>query len=617
MPSPSTPFIPLPPPGHGAGSARLLGVARSPLGGLLLIAVCLVAYLPGFFSIPAVDRDESRFAQASRQMMAAESVRGWVVPMVQDRPRLNKPPAIYWAQATSAALFTGRWTGASPAETIARDAIWMYRIPSLLAAIAAVLCTWRLGLRFIDPRAALLAGAALAVSPVIWWEARQARADMLLVAVTTASLLPLSTLLLRPAAATIRTVLAFWSLLALGVLVKGPVTPMVTLGGALLFALLSRKSANASTPGVLSTLAPLRPVLGLLIAAAIVAPWVVLTARAVGFSEYFRIVYAETIGRSTEPAEGHAGFPGIHTLLLAVLMAPAALALGPAAVHAFRRGFSRGLPQGRTGSLALVAALRARPRVEAFLVCCILPSWLVFEAVSTRLPHYTMPLLPLVALLLARGMLSRAAWATLPRWLSRLGLAIYRLALPAFFLLCAGAFTWLLRRAHGPDAPPYGWVGVGLILGAVAVWLALLIGREFRRGRAVGAFVHGAGAVVLGGALLTGCLRLLPEAATSRRAALAIHALDPHASRPLACLRSGPGFTGYDEDSLIFETRGRILRISHTDLPAWLAQNPSAIIVLPCDAVAAGPGLRTVQTLEGFNYSKGKRISLAIAEAAP
>ncbi|MFO0492909.1 MAG: ArnT family glycosyltransferase, partial [bacterium] len=84
-------------------------------GGLALVLLCLIVYLPGLTSIPPVDRDECRFAQASRQMFESatlpaerQDVRtdaharplgqhagGWVVPMVQDRPRLNKPPLVY------------------------------------------------------------------------------------------------------------------------------------------------------------------------------------------------------------------------------------------------------------------------------------------------------------------------------------------------------------------------------------------------------------------------------------------------------------------------------------------------------------------------------------------
>ncbi len=35
----------------------------------LLLAFCLLVWLPGFFTLPPTDRDESRFAQASKQMI--------------------------------------------------------------------------------------------------------------------------------------------------------------------------------------------------------------------------------------------------------------------------------------------------------------------------------------------------------------------------------------------------------------------------------------------------------------------------------------------------------------------------------------------------------------------
>src|SRR5690348_4119435 len=88
--------------GGGAGDARSARAsARSwRRGGVGLIILCLLVYIPGLWTIPPVDRDESRFAQASRQMLESGTLEGWVVPKVQDRPRLNKPPLIYWAQAT-------------------------------------------------------------------------------------------------------------------------------------------------------------------------------------------------------------------------------------------------------------------------------------------------------------------------------------------------------------------------------------------------------------------------------------------------------------------------------------------------------------------------------------
>ena len=59
----------------GRGRVRLTPHGcRSRMAGLALVFLCLTVYVPGLRSIPPVDRDEARFAQASRQMF--ESVAG-------------------------------------------------------------------------------------------------------------------------------------------------------------------------------------------------------------------------------------------------------------------------------------------------------------------------------------------------------------------------------------------------------------------------------------------------------------------------------------------------------------------------------------------------------------
>src|SRR5208282_5923238 len=85
--------------------------------------------------------------------------------------------------------------------------------------------------------------------------------------------------------------------------------------------------------------------------------------------------------------ESHGGFPGLHLLLLPLLVFPATIpVLG-----------------------GLVAGWQARRgAAETFLLCWLIPAWLVFEAVPTKLPHYPLPLYPAVFLL--AGL-----------WLARLG----------------------------------------------------------------------------------------------------------------------------------------------------------------------------------------------------
>ena len=95
--------------------ARWSGGWRGPA---LAAFIAFLAGLPGLIAMPPLDRDESRFAQATAQMM---ETRDFVVIRFQDAPRFKKPVGIHWLQAASVSALS------SPE---ARQ-IWAYRIPSL------------------------------------------------------------------------------------------------------------------------------------------------------------------------------------------------------------------------------------------------------------------------------------------------------------------------------------------------------------------------------------------------------------------------------------------------------------------------------------------------------
>ena len=58
---------------------------------LVLVLVTFLSVLPGFFSIPPTDRDESRFAQATKQMIETGD---YVDIRFQDEVRYKKPVGI-------------------------------------------------------------------------------------------------------------------------------------------------------------------------------------------------------------------------------------------------------------------------------------------------------------------------------------------------------------------------------------------------------------------------------------------------------------------------------------------------------------------------------------------
>ena len=163
--------------------------------------------------------------------------------------------------------------------------------------------------------------------------------------------------------------LAFWLGLAVGILVKGPMVPLFVALPALF---LSWKARSARW------LLPLRPWAGLALTALIVAPWFVAITVKSGGAFYAEAVGKDMLGKVGGAAERHWGPPGTYTIAF----------------------FATFWPGAAFAAMSLPLAWRKR-RTDAiaFLIATILPAWIMFEAVPTKLPHYVLPLMPWIAVL--------------------------------------------------------------------------------------------------------------------------------------------------------------------------------------------------------------------------
>jgi 4-amino-4-deoxy-L-arabinose transferase-like glycosyltransferase len=579
-------------------------------------------YLPGFFSIPPVDRDESRFAQASRQMFESvalpidqRDVRPierdeagrltgglhsgrLVVPMLVDRPRLNKPPLIYWLQAGSAAICTGGDPG--------KDAIWMYRVPSLIAAIITVLATWRIGLTMFDPRTGWLAAALLAVCPVVVWEAHQARADMVMLACTTIAVWGLWTLwkqmgvsapnpdsrLPNPAPRPWLIPTGMWIAVGAGVLTKGPITPMIVASAALALGIVAPRR------GGWRWLWNTRPVLGLLIVTVMVGPWVWAVSGRVGIETYWATIWDEVFRRGVTAKEGHWGPPGYHLVLMVVLFWPGSMLTGWSFVRAWKHASS--LRTRDSGLKTQDSRLKTQdprliPSPEFFLLCWLVPGWLVFELSSTKLPHYTMPLYPALALLSARGVITAAGLARVP--------AIVRVGHVGWGLLGLVLATGPIMAATVLGAG-HSTMIVAAIASALCLALAMLSVTALLRDRPNRAQTLGiAQAVVLFAVSLQAVLPACDRIWLTRAIGKALAQVD--SNTPIAAI-------GYHEDSLIFATRGRAQRIEPRQERAWIEKHPAGILVKQINPDDADEPPAGVDLVTGLNYSTGDEITIAI-----
>jgi 4-amino-4-deoxy-L-arabinose transferase-like glycosyltransferase len=548
-------------------SATLAG--RETRSAIALATLVAAAILPGLLRLPPVDRDEARFARGARETLALPAAER-LLPRLDGRARLDKPPLSAWAQAAAVSL-AGDAGARSPS-------IAPHRLPSLLAAIAAALATWRLGRRFLSRRAAWLAGLLFAITPLVIWEGAQARTDMLLVAATTGALAAFAPALLSVPGArlSLGRATAGWTAVGLALLAKGPIALLVVLPPLLFTAPRGERRR---------TWRATRPALGVAIVALLLAPWLVALARQGLASDLAATVFRELPGRALSPREGHGAFPGFHLLLAPLLYWPASLLLP-------------------LGAIALYRRFRSGDAAARLLLLWIVPAWIVFELAATRLPHYTLPLAPALALLAAET-LEAAETATPSSFLSqsralRALAGIWRwgtLVVPPALLL---VLAWPLGTTA--RALAFLFAGAALVahLATQSAWRARRPLRPLLGALAVAA----AGAALAVGVLLPARRELWLG---PRLAAEALR-LDPAAERPLAA-------GGWCEESVIFATGGRLERIPAEAGGDWLERHPDGLLIhegnLPAATAVA------LAEVAGFDYVRGipRRITISTAAA--
>src|SRR5262249_45552181 len=176
----------------------------------------------------------------------------------------------------------------------------------------------------------------------------------------------------------------FWTALAAGVLLKGPVIVMVVVLAVGTLAITDRS---------LRWLMALRPVAGIAWFALLVLPWFLAIVFRAGDSFFADSIGHDLLAKVVTGQESHGAPPGYYFLLFWVTFWPGAMLAGLAtpAIYAARR----------------------EPGAK-FLLAWIVPTWIVLELVVTKLPHYVLPLYPAAAILIAgivdARMLSSRPW---------------------------------------------------------------------------------------------------------------------------------------------------------------------------------------------------------------
>src|SRR5712691_7131559 len=421
----------------------------------LLVGLCLFLYLPGIAAIPPLDRDEARFAQATRQMLETGD---FLRIRFQDEARNRKPAGIYWLQAVAVSALS------TPNAT----AIWPYRLPSLLGAMAAVMSAFAIGATLFRDRTtprytAAIAAVLLASALGTVAEAHIAKTDAALLFAIVAGqgalgLAYIGARSFRPVPRWIAVV--FWSAEIAAIFLKGPVGPALAVVTAATLSIADRE---------IRWLRRLHPAVGSLAMVVAVAPWLIAIEHATEGRFLADALGGDLLTKLVGARELHGAPPGSYLLVSLASFWPGSLLLVPAMVRAWRR---HDLP------------------VERFLLAWLVPAWVFLELVPTKLPHYVLPLFPALALLAAAALadgvrLAPGTWARRLDLLAQglwalvtLGLAVLLIGLPLRFgdhLAIAGVLGAVVLLAL-VAALVYYRPGPGLTTGLVAAMsLALVV----------------------------------------------------------------------------------------------------------------------------------------------
>ncbi|MER8373798.1 glycosyltransferase family 39 protein [Mesorhizobium sp. M1406] len=541
---------------------------------LLLFLFSLLMTFSGLASLPPVDRDESRFVQATKQMVETSD---YVDIRFQDASRYKKPIGIYWLQSAAVAL-SGEGAAAP---------IWIYRLVSMLGiALAVVGIAWT-GTKLFGANAGLAAGLMMAAIFATAFEGRDAKTDAMLLACCVAAQGALAQIYLaarRNERVGSHLPWIFWAAQGLGILIKGPVAPLLSvLTVATLFAF----------ERDWRWLLKLKLVRGVALVLLIVLPWVVLITWKSGGAFLQEAVGKDMVAKVAQGEESHGLPPGFYMLTYSLFMWPFGLIAIGAGLQALNR-------------------LRDDPRLR-FCLAWYIPFWLVFELIPTKLPHYVLPAYPGMALLIGwlLTLSPRDANAPLRRWQNWLwwstafGLVVVSFGLAA---VCIGAPIYLTGT--------FSWWSIPAAAAALGAGY-FAFSRELQVPlRRIGAIAACAG--ITYGLLFGVIAPSLKPIWLSPAIEAAVRANRPCDTTVLASAE-------YHEPSLVFLVGTKTVLTDVDGVAKHLLADPACALALAQVGdeqklngllAAQGKSASRVARIDGLNYSSGDKLSLGLYRVA-
>ncbi|MFZ0318882.1 MAG: glycosyltransferase family 39 protein [Candidatus Sulfotelmatobacter sp.] len=349
---------------------------------LLLAGFCAFLFFYGLGQFGLIGADEPRYAQVAREMLERHD---WITPVLGGQSWLEKPPLYYWQAMGAYSIF-----GVSD---------WAARLPSAIDATLLVLAVY-LFLRRFRPGFELDGALIDASCAGVMGYAHAASMDMALAATFAAGML--AWWAWHESASKIYLA-AFYALMALGALAKGPVAPFLAIIVIVCYAAAVREWRL-----ILKTLS----LPGLVLFCLIVLPWyfAVQARNPVFFHEF---IVEHNLGRFSKNLYHHTEPFWYYLPVTALALLPWTVFGIAALAHSIRMWLASRKPQDIPQSFS-------EYRLSIFACCWLIVPVIFFSISQSKLPGYILPAIPAGALLLVdylKHRLDETEIKSMPTWM--------------------------------------------------------------------------------------------------------------------------------------------------------------------------------------------------------
>ncbi len=318
---------------------------------IFFLLICLIIYFQGILRLPVMDRDEARFATASKTMLIDGD---YIDIKMVDEKRYKKPIGIYWSQAFANSIF-----GSYPF-----DKIWIYRLPSLSGIFICLLLIFLFIKKIENSNVALLTVFFLVSSILTISEAHQSKTDGLLFLFISLCNLIIYKFIHTKKINTYEKVV-YWISLAIGILIKGPIIIVFTILPLSLFSFIKK----------INYLRSIWSTFGFILFICISVPWFVLINIKSGGLFWYESVGNDLLEKVKSGKESHGFPPGYYSLLIFLFFWPGCLFLFNL-VNNIKSNFMK---------------IVRNDGFSFYLILSFLFPFILFELIPTKLPHYIYP----------------------------------------------------------------------------------------------------------------------------------------------------------------------------------------------------------------------------------